>query len=616
MKRFLGLNSSPSRYLFLCHCENDSQAASVGQSLRTSFVEAPLTGDWEERLHFGTKSVQSMSNWLPALFQEWNSSVRYVEANYTAESTEETALSLKRVDGHFGWLPHVPSEDQTFVGKFVSDVCNQTGNSVAATESSSLAFFIPWTSQCSFATMLQNAESLGAAVAVLYTDGPLREITCVAEECDISIAIPATMVNGEGALEIAKRLERNETVAFKFKKENSLGRSFAIDSQGLLQQNGWPVWPWLSSLAWSAQYLNFQKRVNAEDDKVEMQIEIFDGTAILNGELVGNVSLGESMVELLKESDSVLELDMALGCTGKFDYECPEWDHVLQLFVCCGDVPENCQACPQLVWLEPDLVAESSDTFCGPEVGRWMTPFRRRVGHWLTDISAMKGAILQNLTESTTCRFKIQSVNWAATGQHFWYPTLTLRVGTSGQSEGIKSEPTNLVPEVIPLYGSKTFDKHFNHRLPFFFRTPPDVWSAHIHALITGHGYDNNGCAEFCSGITNHFLVNGKEFKLEFQNAGTQLGCTNEVVNGSEPNEHGTWFYGRNGWCDGMNVNPWIIDITALVKPAGEINLIEYVGLYNGSTPNPTSNPGQILMSSYLILDKFPHTRGDGGKYV
>jgi len=96
---------------------------------------------------------------------------------------------------------------------------------------------------------------------------------------------------------------------------------------------------------------------------------------------------------------------------------------------------------------------------------------------------------------------------------------------------------------------------------------------------------------------------------LDFPLAGTQLGCTEQVVNGSEPNEHGTWFFGRNGWCDGQDVRPWTIDISTLLKAPGDVNIIEYAGLYQGDTPDPTSNPGQILMSSYLVLETFSGTR-------
>ena len=72
-----------------------------------------------------------------------------------------------------------------------------------------------------------------------------------------------------------------------------------------------------------------------------------------------------------------------------------------------------------------------------------------------------------------------------------------------------------------------------------------------------------------------------------------------------EPNEHGTWFFGRNGWCDGQDVKPWVFDITNKLKPAGKMNIIEYAGLLNGATPNPTVSPGEMLMSSYIILDTY-----------
>ena len=38
--------------------------------------------------------------------------------------------------------------------------------------------------------------------------------------------------------------------------------------------------------------------------------------------------------------------------------------------------------------------------------------------------------------------------------------------------------------------------------------------------------------------------------------AGTQWGCAGRVAAGSVPNEHGTWQYGRAGWCDGQQVGP------------------------------------------------------------
>lgn len=48
--------------------------------------------------------------------------------------------------------------------------------------------------------------------------------------------------------------------------------------------------------------------------------------------------------------------------------------------------------------------------------------------------------------------------------------------------------------------------------------------------------------------------------------SGTPLGCTTRVKEGAVPNEHGTWLYGRAGWCDGLQVNPWRVDVTKQVN--------------------------------------------------
>lgn len=81
---------------------------------------------------------------------------------------------------------------------------------------------------------------------------------------------------------------------------------------------------------------------------------------------------------------------------------------------------------------------------------------------------------------------------------------------------------------------------------------------------------------------------------------GTPLGCANQVLTGVEPNEHGTWLYGRNGWCDGRNVFPWVIDITQQVS-LNKHNQIMYFGWFNGMDPNPKQNPGMISIYSYLV---------------
>lgn len=78
-----------------------------------------------------------------------------------------------------------------------------------------------------------------------------------------------------------------------------------------------------------------------------------------------------------------------------------------------------------------------------------------------------------------------------------------------------------------------------------------------------------------------------------------------QVEEGGIPNEHGTWHFGRNGWCDGQNVRPWVADVTRDLKPAGgnAQNVLEYVGLFEGHNPDPGATPGYIMMQSSLVLE-------------
>ena len=514
----------------------------------------------------------------------------------------ESFDSILRVDGHFGYLPHLPNGTVLAAELAPNNLCDAWAGKVT---NNATALLIPWTSgRCTFSTVLANAQSSGAAAAVLYPDppSPLVEISCSGSECDVPISIPATMMDGRGGALIAESLRSAaSSLEFVFSEEASWGRSLSIDSAGNLREVGWPVWPWLSSLAWAAQYLNYESRLPAAG--LGTVVPIFKGDQPLDGDIVATVDIDKA--DLARSPK--ISLDMTLECTGNFDSDCPAWDHVLMAFVTCGE-PDP-EPCPQLIWSDLNASAAfggPTGESCGPEIGRWMTPFRRRGGRWVTDVTDLKGAFLGPQGDPTartpdhSCTFRMRSVTWANTGSDFWLPKLSLRVAAPSARQ---EEPTSHL--LVPLFGSRTFDQHYNDRMPRRFQSPQGLVSAKIRALITGHGSDENQCAEFCPGIANYFFINGKQFELEFPRAGTQLGCTFAVSNGSLPNEHGTWFYGRNGWCDGQAVEPWVIDITEHLEPSdwGYLNVLEFAGLYNGKTPNPTSNPGQMLVSSHLIFE-------------
>lgn len=162
-----------------------------------------------------------------------------------------------------------------------------------------------------------------------------------------------------------------------------------------------------------------------------------------------------------------------------------------------------------------------------------------------------------------------------------------------------------LVPfQIVPLFRGGTFDEDYNLKYsPFNFPTPPGTDRVKLVAVISGHGSDNNNCAEFCV-TSHHFVVNRKQnYTRVFSNAGTALGCADRVPEGVVPNEHGTWLYGRDGWCDGQEVVPWVVDISSSLQSPN--NTIEYFGWFNNTDPNPTKNPGKIDMYSYLVYYKY-----------
>ena len=164
-----------------------------------------------------------------------------------------------------------------------------------------------------------------------------------------------------------------------------------------------------------------------------------------------------------------------------------------------------------------------------------------------------------------------------------------------------------LTPFMIqPLFRGGVFDQEYNKKyLPISFILPNETSRVRLVATITGHGRDNNNCAELC--VTSHnFVINGiyKVTRI-FKDASTAFGCADHVKDGVIPNEYGRWMYGRGGWCDGQEVTPWMVDVTEQVKFGSASNSIRYFGLYNGKDPNPSKNPGNIIMYSYLVFYKY-----------
>ncbi|XP_070767867.1 uncharacterized protein [Enoplosus armatus] len=512
------------------------------------------------RLHFSPVPVFALGNWIPGVLYYWGGASRLGQAAFTSEGWNMPVV-IKRLDARYDWL--VSRWDQRSYELIdAGDGCDPPP---------SVAGAVAWVSEgnCSFFTKVQTmAKSNTSGVLVYALPGnPIQDMNCVGDECDTTLSIPAAMVHLEPS--VAQALQSGQRVFVSFQNTPSPNFFFSIDQQGALAEMGRFLYPSFSFINWQAQWFDFYADLQTRLQNPAKVVSVFDKVQ-MQGEkgAVATVDLPSGLLDF-----DLLELDASLSCPGKRDSSCAHWDHTVQLFVCCDPL----------------------GPYCNTELGRWITAFRRGIGRWLTDVSP-----LLPLLDSNKCTLTMKTVPWAM----MWIVSLNLRFSISNQTGN--GEERLLPFRVMPLYGGGTFDKNYNKRFqPIKFPVPASTEKVELYAVITAHGSDENSCGEFCV-TSHHFLFNAVfNNTLVFDSAGTPLGCTTRVKEGAVPNEHGTWLYGRGGWCDGLQVDPWRVDITKQLNMSMfESNTVVYFGLFEGQDPNPSKQPGYIIMSSFLVFYK------------
>lgn len=516
------------------------------------------------RLHFCPVPVFALGNWIPAVLYSWSCTGHNCglsQAVFTSQGWKMPVI-VKRLDARYDWLMARWSKG-SYRLMDAGDGCEP---------SSSVTGAVAWVSEggCSFFTKIQNMASSNASGVLVYSlsDHPIQDMNCVDDECSTPLNIPAAMLHLE--VSVAQALRFGQQVNVSFQTTPSPNFFISIDQQGALAEMGWFLYPTFSFFNWQAQWFDFDADLQKKLQTPAKVVSVFEKVQ-MQGEK-GAVATVDLPLGSLIDFDK-LELDASLSCPGRRDSSCAQWDHTVQLFVCCDPL----------------------SSYCNTELGRWITAFRRGTGHWLTDVSP-----LMPLLDRKTCTFTMKTVPWAMP----WIVSLNLRFSISNQTgEG----EHNLHPfRLTSLYSGGTFDKNYNKRYqPIKISIPPSTRKVELYAVITGHGSDENGCGEFCV-TSHHFVINSVHNNTQsFDTAGTALGCTTLVKEGAVPNEHGTWLYGRGGWCDGLQVDPWRTDITKQLNwSVFKANTVVYFGLYNGKDPNPSQEAGYIIMSSFLIFYK------------
>jgi len=408
---------------------------------------------------------------------------------------------------------------------------------------------------------------------------------------------------------------------------------------------GWFA-PNLSMAANEAVYYNFE---SDRDDAMQAEgadvVTIFSGTRVA-GSVDATVDLPDAGA--MAGYDTVT-VDAAMNCEGDGEYGyCPAWDYMAYLYECdmaaesnpytdtscqpavaevmgqcmvdgtaTGDSCRTAEDCPVADTGSPAPSCEgyaaaiSADTMtgtcgtpaggtssgtytcqadgtgygdlscaCSTEIGRWITTYHRE-GRWVHDISAS----LPLLGEGGTHRFRFET-----NGPYL----LDVDLRFSNQGKAARPEQT------VYLWDGGTINSTYNSTYePIHFTPPAGVTKVELATVITQHGSDSHNCGEFCD-IAHHFTVNGdtsQEIVRSFPETAVIDDCMQKTAEGTVPNQYGTWWYGRAGWCPGKNVPPQVDDITDQVT-IGADNSISYQALYRGSDYDDSAT---ILMRSWLV---------------
>ena len=346
-------------------------------------------------------------------------------------------------------------------------------------------------------------------------------------------------------------------------KIRTLGSMAAVEAQNS-ELSAAGEWPWerrVFSAGYEAEYFNFEAERQARLDAVDATvIEVFGGDVIAEYE-DGTLSLPDAAT---MAGFDTLEIDVVMECQDPDGYElgnCGAWDYIAHLW----------------------LMEDTTETWL--EMGRFITTYHRE-SRWVLDASHAL-AWLQDGGDRTIRYSWAPSWNTQPTAV-----TLSLRLSNTGKAVAPR--------EAFPLFSGGAFNTTYNDRDPVEVEVPGDAEKVEIVAIITGHGMDTGNCAEFCD-HGHHFTVGSETFSLELDEPGNDTGCAETVGTGTVPNQGGTWWFGRGGWCPGRRVDPFVVDVTGQVSPGGPAS-VAYEATLNGGAPY--DDAGTITMHSWLVVHR------------
>ena len=403
----LSLTVLNTRYLFAVY--NDSHVKKSLHFMRGQLTNAmQLTPAWTtnesdlwfSHATFASEAIEALGDgWVYSLLSNWTNAG--VDKTHTTLKVVDNGIvlnSFPRLDAHTQSFPTIP------IGKSFSIISSGEFCHTATNQQLPCAMLLFCEVDYNMRTIVGAVQSSGASLGVvILPEGlPLRILTLDAVDVDPkmeSVILPAMMQlrASDGAILAAHLLTKNSSSTLTIEVSSNAGGggvAFTASSRGTLLEAGW-----LSSdlryYAWAAQWLDFEARTSANatagegEDTVLVNIFIstfmqgFPGArAIVTIPAAGAGNIYTQLV-----------LDAALGCVDPWDTSCAPWDRQSWVTVCCsGNISDP--AC-------------ATSKYGFTELGRYITPFRRGLGHWLTDVTPLLPLLFddQSSTDNATCAF-------------------------------------------------------------------------------------------------------------------------------------------------------------------------------------------------------------------
>ena len=379
----------------------------------------------------------------------------------------------------------------------------------------------------------------------------------------------------------------------RFQRFRTLGSMAAVDAYD--SALGWPWERRIYEAGAQAEYYNFEATRQARLDAEEATV-----VTVLTGEEYSGFQ--DAMLALpgdIQDYDT-LEIDVVMECPNTNGYEmgnCGAWDYLAHMWLWEDPLPAEERKGSDDTGMDDTGMGDTGMDDTGMdappsvptgewhEMARFITTYHRE-SRWVVDASHAL-AWLQEGGERTV-RYE-----WAPS----WNPQPTLITTRFRFSKrGKDGRPV----ELVHLYTGGNFNSTYNADRPMReILVPSDVSRVDLVAITTGHGMSDDGnCAEFCD-HSHHYTVNGEEFVQNLDDPGLTSGCADKVSEGVVPNQSGTWWFGRGGWCPGARVDPFVVEVTGFVTP-GEPASILYQAKREGAPPRDGS--GDIRHNSWLVF--------------